>query len=270
MKRFTFALVVFSGLVLFSCGNDSIDLAEVDGKSISKDLFSSYLKFKRIPTSDEQKTARLLDSYIEREALSTAVEKSELLDEDLIETELNEFRKEMLISRYFEKYLRDTVTDQAVKNYYDTHVIEYEEKKAKVAHILLRTNPKMGEIERKAKLTTAGEVFSKVRAGDDFGETAAVYSEDKISARKGGEIGWLKEGSISRSFSDKVFSMESGEVSEPVETSFGFHVITLLEEPRTIRKPFDEVKGTIRYQLRNEAKKAETERLMAKVTIKKY
>ena len=254
----------------FGCGSDSTDLAKVDGKDISSDVFASYLKFKRIPDPDEQKRARLLDSYLKREALSAAVEKADLLDKGLMEMELNEFRKEMLISRYFEVYLNETVSDQAVKNYYDTHVAEFEVKKAKVAHILLRTNTKMGETERKAKLTTAGEAYSKARSGEDFTEVAKAYSEDKMSARKGGEIGWLKEGSISPVFSGRVFSMKAGEISEPLETPFGFHVIRLLEEPRTLRKPFAEVEGSIRYQLRNEAKRAETERLLSKVTIKKY
>lgn len=270
MKRCLIVVVLLLVQVFLGCSGGSDYLAKVNDNIISTDDFASYLKFKRIPDTDEQKKARILDSYLEREALSVAVEKSDLLDDALIETEINEFRKEMLISRYFETYLRETVTDQAVKNYYDTHVTEYEVKKAKVAHILLRTNPKMGEVERKAKLTTAGEAFSKARTGEDFAEMAEAYSEDRSSARKGGEIGWLKEGSISPAFSAKVFSMKPGEISEPLETPFGFHVIKLLEEPRTVRKPFDEVKGTIRYQLRNEANKAETERLLAKVTIKKY
>ncbi|VFQ45090.1 peptidylprolyl isomerase [Desulfoluna butyratoxydans] len=268
MKRVGVAFIL--AFFLVACGDKTQDLADINGKKVSKQTFQTFLKFKRISISDENKKKRLLDDYLNREALSLSIEKSEAMDPSLIEVEIDEFRKEMLISRYFEKYLRDTVTDQAVKNYYDTHVTEYEVRKAKVAHILLRTNPKMGEIERKAKLTTAGEAFSKARTGEDFAELAKAYSEDKMSARKGGEIGWLKEGSISPSFSARVFSMEQGEISEPLETPFGFHVIKLIEAPRTVRKPFDEVKGNIRYQLRNEAKKAEMERLLATVTIKKY
>jgi peptidyl-prolyl cis-trans isomerase C len=90
---------------------------------------------------------------------------------------------------YFEKYLNEQVTDQAVRNYYNTKASEYEQKKAHVAHILIRLNSKMSEEERKVKLTTAQEAYSKIRAGEDFAEIAAQYSEDKISAKKGGDLG---------------------------------------------------------------------------------
>ena len=193
----------------------------------------------------------------------------ELLDNELVQAELNEFRKEMLISRYFEKFLKEKVTDQAVRNYYNTHAGDYEERKAHTAHILIRTNRKMKEPERKAKLTTAQEAYSQIRSGKDFGEIAKEYSEDKVSAKKGGDLGWLKEGSIDPRFSKTVFELEPGAVSKPFETPFGFHIVRLIEGPKVVKRPFDAVAGDIRYQLRNKAKKAELERLMAKAKIEK-
>lgn len=262
---------VLLSLAMLSCGDRdrSPSLASVNGKSITKAQFEAYVKFKRVRAQDEKRREKLLDQYIEREALASVIESQKLLDNDLVQAELNEFRKEMLISRYFERFLKEKVTDQAVQNYYNTHAGDYEESKAHVAHILIRTNRKMKEPERKAKLTTAQEAYSHIRSGKDFAVIAKDYSEDKISAKKGGDLGWLKEGSIDPRFSKTVFELEPGAVSEPFETPFGFHIVKLTEGPKIVKRPFDAVAGDIRYQLRNKAKKAELERLMAKVKIEK-
>lgn len=256
---------------LAGCGKEDKPplVAMVNDQVVTKAQFEAYLKFKRVPGNDERRRERLLDQYVEREALAAAVEGETLLDRELIRAELNEFRKEMLISRYFEKFLKERVTDQGVQNYYNTHAADYEQRRAHGAHILIRTNKKMSETERKAKLTTAQEAYSQIRAGKDFAEVARDYSEDKVSGKKGGDLGWLKEGSIDKRFSKTLFGLEAGGVSEPFETPFGFHVVKLVDGPKKVRRPFGAVAGDIRYQLRNKAKQAELERLLSKVKIEK-
>lgn len=270
IKRLMYFLTITLLILFFtvSCGKDD-NLATINGKPVTQAEYKAYLKFKRVPEKDEKRRSKMLDPYLEREALAEAIEGEKLLDSELIKAELNEFRKQMLISRYFEKYLKDKVTDQAIQNYYNTHAGDYEQKKVRVAHILIRTNKKMSETERKAKLTTAQEAYSKIRSGKDFAEAAKEYSEDRISSKKGGDLGWLRDGSIDPRFSKTVFEMKSGEVSEPFETPFGFHVVKVLEEAKVIKRPFNAVAGEIRYQLRNKTKKAELERLMKKVKIEK-
>jgi peptidyl-prolyl cis-trans isomerase C len=260
---------------LAACGNGNGNneqpprVAVVNGKTVTKAEFAAYLKFKRVPTDDQKRRQMLLDQYLEREALASAIAKTRLLDQELIAAELNEFRKEMLISRYFEKFLKDNVTEQAVQNYYNTHANDYEERRAHAAHILIRTNKAMSETERKVKLTTAQEAYSKVQAGQDFGKVAKDYSEDKVSAKKGGDLGWLKEGSIDARFSKTLFALEPGTFTEPFETPFGFHVVKLIEGPDVVKRPLSAVAGDIRYQLRAKAKQAELERLMSEVKIEK-
>jgi len=263
-----FLIFVFA---VTGCGKDdkSKVVAEVNETSITDAEFDAYLKFKRVPAENETRRQKLFDQYLDRVALADAVEKQPLLDKDLINAELREFRKEMLISRYFEKFLKDKVSQEAIKNYYNTHASDYEQRKVHVAHILIRTNKKMSEIERKAKLTTAQEAYSKIRADEDFAVIAEIMSEDRISAKKGGDLGWIKEGSIDPLFSQKVFEMEPGTVSEPFSTQCGFHVVKLIEGPKIVKQPFETVAGDIRYQLRAKAKKAETQRLMSLMTIEK-
>lgn len=271
MKFRNVCLLLLATAVASGCSKQDEALAEINGEPVTRAEFDAYLAFKRLPAEDEERRARLLEQYIERTALAEAVEaaidESEGMDRALLEAELAEFRKEMLISRYFDRFLADKVSDDAVANYYNTHADEFEKRQVKVAHILLRTNRNMSEAERQAKLTAAQEAHSKLRAGAEFAEVAADYSEDRISAKKGGDLGWLQEGAIDPKFSETVFGMEAGVISGPIETPFGFHIVKLLEGPVVARQPLDAVKGDIRYRLRNEAREAELQRLLGEVEV---
>jgi len=274
------ALIILIILTLMACSDNkkadtnnqpipetsSKIIARIDDHEITDKQFNAYLKFKRLSVKDNNRRLKILNNFVEREALADAIEKENYLDHDLIAVELNEFRKEMLISRYFEKFLKQTVTDQAVKNYYHTHISAYESQKAHAAHILIRTHKKMSEPERQAKRTIAQEAYAKIRSGENFSNIANNYSEDKLSAKKGGDLGWIKKGSIDPKFSKTLFELKAGEISLPVETSFGFHIIKMIESPKNIRRPLNAVAAEIRYELRNKAKQAELNRLKKKFT----
>ena len=265
-------VILLSIFVVMGCQDkgqkDKSVLARIDGEKITKDEFDAYLDFKRIKVHDEKQEKRLLKDYVDRIALAKAIEKEKLLDEKLINAEFDEFKKEMIISRYFEKLLKDKVSKDAVKNYYNTHEKEYEQKRVQVAHILFRTNKRMTEPEIKAKLTSAQEAYSKLESGEDFGKVAELYSEDKASSKKGGDLGWIKEGGIDPRFSKIVFEMKPGEISKPFKTAFGYQIAKLIEGPKIIKRPFRAVRGEINYQLRNKTKEAEMERLVKKLKIK--
>lgn len=252
--------------LLFGCSG-SDEIATVNGRKVTQSEFKAYLKFKRIPEQDSARVERVLDEYLKREALAAAIEESGKLDEDLVRVEFDEFRRQMLIGRYFEDYLRETVTDDGVRNYYASNAGQYEAKSIRAAHILLRVDPRMSEAERQAKLSTAHEAYSKLQTGAEFAEVAKTYSEDSVSAKKGGDLGWLREGAVAPEFSRRLFAMKPGEVSEPFLTPFGFHVVKMQEGPQVIKRPLEGVEGDIRYQLRNEAKTAETERLLESIKI---
>ena len=182
-----------------------------------------------------------------------------------VEAEVEEFRKQLLLSRYFETYLEQATTDQGIQNYYSQHIENYTTRKVHVAHILFRVNPDMGEPERQALLTRAGETYSQLTSGGDFAEIAKVTSQDNISAVKGGDLGWINAGAVSKEFSAKAFSLGEGEISPPFLTTFGYHILKVIEAPQEITKPLESVKGDIRYQLRSESKAAETRRLLDSV-----
>ncbi len=266
LKQLAIATTV-SGL-LISCGNNEDVIARVGDKDISKQTFDTYLDFKRIDKNNEKTLKSHLDHYLQREALTEAIAKSQRLDEKKLAVEISEIRKEMVISRYFERYLKEQVSENAIKNYYASNIKKFETRKVRVAHILIRTNKNMSEEDRKIKYTRAHEAYSKLKTGVGFAQVATEFSEDSISVKKGGEIGWLNEGAIDPVFSKKIFSeLKKDQLSEPFQTSFGFHIVKLLEEPSVVKKPLERVKGDIRNQLRKKVKEVEMERLLNSIAI---
>lgn len=278
MKRFMFLSLVASvasvaSVALFGCGKVEDDsskmIAKVGNEKVTEQRFSDYLKFKRVPEQDEKKVQSLLDDYLEREALSQQALDSTYIDKRLADIEVDEFRKQMLISRYFESFLKDVVSEEAIQNYYNSNPEQFQTERVRVAHVLIRTNRSMSEAERQALLTKALEAHSKITSNMTFEEAVAAYSDDNISAKNGGDLGWIRKGAIDPVFSDKVFGMKIGEVSEPFVTSFGYHIVKVLEGPQTVKTPFEKVKGDIRYQLRQQAKQAEMDRMLGQLKIEK-
>lgn len=267
MKGIKLFTVVFVAFVFMTACSDSSKLASVGGQDITDAEFNAYLKFKRVPEQDEARVARALDEYIKRAALVAAIEKSGKLDISALQAELEEFRRQMLIGRYFEEHLNESVSDDSVRNYYANNATQYETQRINAAHILIRVDSKMVESERQARLSSAHEAYSRLQKGEDFAEVAKELSEDIVSAQKGGELGWLVDGAVDPEFSRRLFEMKPGEVSEPFLTPFGFHIVKVIEGPQLVKRPVESVEGDIRYQLRNQVKVDETERLLNTVKI---
>jgi len=254
---------------LGGCDATGDSIAQVNGKPVTQERFDAYLKFKRVPAQNPQWVQRELDDYLEREALAGQIEEQKLLPAEQVAVEVDEFRKQMLISRYFETFLQEKVTDDALRNYYAGHPEQFQVRRVHVAHILLRTNAGMSDAERQALLTRARDIYTRANGQVEFATLAKEVSEDQLSSQRGGDLGWLQEGAIDPAFSTKVFAMKAGELSEPLATPFGLHIVKVLEGPEVTKQPFESVSGDIRYRLRQEARQAELERLRGAAKIEK-
>jgi parvulin-like peptidyl-prolyl isomerase len=264
-----YVVILAASLLMTACSDDA-SLATVGGWKLSQSEFDNYLALRNVPKEDKARANALLDELLKREALAQAIVKSDAKAAGAIELEVEEFRRQALISRYFEKTLDAEVNDAAIESYYKNNQSKYEERRAKLAHILVRTLPSMTEPERQAAQTKAREAYSKLQAGASFAEIAKAYSDDVVSRDKAGELGWVREGAIDPAFSEKAFALKAGEMSEPFSTTYGFHIVKVIEPATVARKPFEAVKGDIRYQLRGEAKEREIKRLEDSVTVKKH
>ncbi|MDP2714230.1 foldase protein PrsA [Rheinheimera sp.] len=269
MKTVIFKVVVVLVLIQISgCSKKSENFATVGEQDVTVAEVNAYLAYKRIDANNVELAGKAAQHYLNNLALVHAIEQQDSVDMLRINAELSELKKDLLLNTYLQQYLEQAVTDTAMRNYYADNQQNYQQRSARASHILLRVTPEMTEAERQAKYSKALEAYSKARTGENFAELAKAYSEDSISAAKGGQLGWLQQGAVSPLFSAQVFDkLAANEVSEPVLTEFGYHLIKLEQEPGIVKQSFEAVSGDIRRILRAMAKDAELERLRQSVAV---
>jgi peptidyl-prolyl cis-trans isomerase SurA len=147
---------------------------------------------------------------------------------------------------------RVKVTDEDVKNYWQTHPQEFKAgEEIRVRHIFLplSSDPPAAEVERVR--ARAEKALARLRAGEDFARVAREVSQGP-TASEGGEIGWLKRGTVQPEVEKVAFALRPGEVSAPVRTRAGYQILLVEERRGGGERPLDEVKDEIRDRLMNE------------------
>ena len=141
-----------------------------------------------------------------------------------------------------------TPTPQQVEAYYTANLQQFSNpEQVHAQHILLKTTDKDAAAVRKQ----ADAILKEAKApGADFQALARKYSEDEASKGSGGDLGFFGKGTMVKPFEDVVFAMTPGQVSEVVQTDFGFHVIKMLEKRAAGQRPLAEVKDQIAEQLK--------------------
>jgi peptidyl-prolyl cis-trans isomerase D len=155
-----------------------------------------------------------------------------------------------------EKY-KDTITisDQDIAAYYQSNKASFENPKTVEArHILFRVAPEASDEEVAAKKAKAYEVYEKYKSGADFESLAKEFSEGPTKDN-GGYLGTFKKEDMVAPFAEKAFSMKPGEVSEPVRTQFGWHLIKVEAVNEASVTPLEEAKKEIRDKLASDKAK---------------
>lgn len=149
------------------------------------------------------------------------------------------------------------VTDSVVRAYYDTNKKIYNRpKQFKASHILVKVNPSSNESERATLEKKAKDLAAKAKNGEDF-YNLAYYNSDDRSKYVGGDLGYFHEGQTVTEFEDAIKTMKVGEISGPIKSMYGWHIIKLVELNEAKLLDFDETKVKIREQL----EKAERDKL---------
>jgi peptidyl-prolyl cis-trans isomerase D len=139
-----------------------------------------------------------------------------------------------------------TVTPDEVQTHYRDNIQQFQSpEQVRASHILLKTEGKDKETVRKQ----AEDVLKQVKAGGDFAALAKKYSEDEGSQVNGGDLDYFGRGRMVPEFESAAFAMQPGQVSELVETQYGFHIIKLIDRKPETTRPLEEVRAQITEQL---------------------
>lgn len=117
------------------------------------------------------------------------------------------------VEAFFEKIPKDSIPFMSAE--------------VEIAELVLK--PEINEEERTKALKTILDIKKKIQAGDDFAELAKIYSDDPGSGSRGGDLGFVGRGTFVTEFEATAYALEENEISDPVETEFGFHIIEMLE-----------------------------------------
>ena len=153
-----------------------------------------------------------------------------------------------------EAYLKDIeVSQDEAKEYYDSHKDQYtSQAKVHGRHILIKVPQGADENLAAEKMAAAQKIYEEISAGGDFAELAKQYSEDPGTSFIGGDIGLVPKDSLPQQMGDKLYSMEAGQISEPVRTYLGFHILKLEEKQESKLSPFEEVSASIMDMMKHQ------------------
>jgi peptidyl-prolyl cis-trans isomerase C len=219
-------------------------LAKVDGAPITDDDVATAIADMG-PTlpeqlDDAQRQAYVLSYLIDLKLLAKKAASVELDKDPDFARQMAYYRDKVLMQTLLDKVGKDASTDAAAKKVYDDAAAAHQpEPEIHARHILVAS-----EAEAKAAL-------ARVKAGEDFGKVADELSKDPNA--KGGDLGWFTKDKMVPEFADAAFKLKAGEISDPVKTPFGWHIIQVEEIRQSQFPPFDQVKDQVVHYVEQKA-----------------
>lgn len=224
MKKSIFALTLAASLGLAACSNagDEVVVTSSLGDLTQEEFYNEIKTLAGTQLLEQIMIERILEDKYEVTDEDVAAEFDSMKEQYgesftlvLAQNNLTEdtLKNNIRFSLLQEKATADVeVTDEEIQTYYDQA-----SKELNGRHILV------------ADEATANEVIEKLNAGGDFAKLATEYSSDTGSAAKGGDLGWFTVGTMVQPFNDAAYKLAKDEISAPVQSEFGFHIIQVLD-----------------------------------------
>jgi len=151
------------------------------------------------------------------------------------------------------------ISEQDLKDEYDNEPQRYRTQELRHAsHILFKLNEQATDLQIEQAFEKAQQAVQRLDDGEDFGLIASTLSEDNFADKNNGALGLLSRTDIDNpEFINKLFSMDSGETSDPIRTKLGVQIIKLGEIVKPVQRTFDEVKAQINSEMRSQLAQTE-------------
>ena len=228
------------GPYLATVGNSKITQADLEREIKSLPEFAQKL------FEGSAGKEKFLDELIKKELLYQEALKKGLDKNPDYQKKVEDFRKLTLISQLLEKEIeaKSKVTDQDVKDYYEKHKDELTSvSQIKASHILVKTEDE------------ANKILERIKKGEDFGALAKKFSIDTGSAKNGGDLGFFSSGQMVPEFETAAIKLKKGEISKPVKTKFGYHIIKVADKKMGQPLEFEKIKNAISQRIAAEKQK---------------
>lgn len=240
-------------------------VAKVGGRTIT------LAEFNRMLQRDGQNPEGKLSAAQKKAALEQLVttllfleeaKRLRLQEQPEVAARIQEATAQVLISEYARLNVAEhaRVEESELKPYWESHPEEFTVPlQVQARHILIVVPASGTEGQAVAK---AEAILARVRAGEDFAAVATELSNDSATRARGGDLGFFGPGKMAPEFEKAAFAMKPGEVSGPVKTSFGYHLIKVEGRRESFRRPFESVKPMIEIRLSRERQKNRVQALV--------
>ena len=187
---------------------------------------------------------------------SDATAKAFMKDNNITDEYLQEFFDNQYYTEAFYNEMMAEITDLDARTqaYYDEHQQEFTEDQVKASHILVATQEE------------AESILEELNNGADFAELAKTKSLDTTSAVEGGDLGYFTMAQMVPAFAEAAFATEIGELSDVVQSDYGFHIIKVFDK-RAYTPTYEEAQQTIMYMILQDAYKAKIEDIKSTMKI---
>lgn len=235
-----FLIILILTISLVGCGKNESDIvAKVGDRVIHIGQILGPIKrydVKYISAEAELETKRMmLDSLISRELLIIAAYENNMENENEVVRVIEGESVKFLLDALFEKEIisKARPSEAEIKDYYNRLGEEI-----KTSHIVVDS------------LSKANEILEMLKQGEVFEDLAINYSIDPTAKRNQGDLGWISWGMMVNDFQEAAFALQSGEISAPVKSDFGYHIIKVVDrKPIEHRPSYDEQKSQIRSMI---------------------
>lgn len=237
----------------------SEEIKNFEAKEVWDSLFPSggAPDFDTFDESIRQNVLRGLvsEKLVHQEAVKEGFDKSEE-----VKKRLQALEKQVVMQSFIEHKSKNLVTDQQLRTAYAEKAAALkDEEEVRAKHILVATEQEAKELSKQLKKKPA-----------DFDKLAKEKSTDKGTAVNGGDLGYFTKERMVPEFSDAAYKLKKGEVSDPVKSQFGWHVLKI-EDRRKVEVPsFEAMKESLQVELTNKALQGYIEGLLAKADIKYF
>lgn len=237
--RLTAALVVAAAIFSPFAFAEKV-IATVNGVEITEEQYQERVA--QMPAhmqqQEESLRGRLVRDMVLHEVLYQESERLKLANDDEVKAQLAELRKNVLVRSLVEQMSEDAeqASNKSLQEYYEANQSDFSlPEQIRASHILLKTED------------DAAQVVKALKNGADFAELAKSKSTGP-SGPSGGDLGMFGRGQMVPAFEQAAFALEEGEVSSPVKTQFGYHVIKLTDRQAGAAQSFEDVKDNVRKQ----------------------
>lgn len=208
------------------------------------------LEVKDIEKQIEDKLAQGKARFSNEQDFAKAIKDLEMDEKDLRDYT----RRDLVISNFVEKTImpKVTVAEEDAKKFYDQNPDKFTKSESvKASHILLGVDPKATADEKKVAREKAEKLRKELTAGADFAVLAKGNSTCP-SSQQGGDLGYFSKGQMVPAFEQAAFALKPGEISDVVETQFGYHIIKVTEKKAAEKVEFKEARSRIEDYLKNQ------------------